>query len=900
MFDLKKALSEWKRSLRKYESFEDGAIAELESHLLDEFDKQRRNGLAEEEAFSAAIKKIGRPEEVGTEYFKENRRSVLAVPSWNRSRFSPGLFLNYLKVSCRKLVRQKGYSLINIAGLAVGMAACLLIMLFVRDELSYDNYNQKADRIFRMTAYLRFGGLDGNIGSVPAPLAAAMQQEFPEVESATRFRERGNFIVRHGDRSYTESRLVFADASIFRVFTLPLRRGDPRTALAEPRTIALSETAARKYFGAADPVGQSLCLDNREDYRVSGVYRDIPANSHFHFDLIASLESLEESRQLRWDGNNFFTYLLLRPGSDPAALQAKFPAFIRKHLGPWIQQAIGRSIDEMFASGVRLEYHLQPLRDIHLRSHLQTEYNLAGNGDIQVVYIFSAIALLILAIAAVNFINLATARSAGRARESGIRKVLGSERRQLVCHFLADSLLLSGMAILLALALTAVALPWFNNLTGKDIHIAGAGIGFVAAAAALMTLLVGLLAGLDPAWRLALARPAEALKGKRAVGAKGGRLRAALVVFQFAVSMVLIVGTLVVFRQLHFIQNKKLGFDKDQVLVLQNAFLLEKQTDAFKNEMLKHPAVVGATVSGFIPVPPSSRNDSSIFPKGKDMSVDNMVAQNWAVDADYIKTMGMRIVAGRDFAKDAPADDTAVVINQEAARRFGWPEPLGQQISFPLDGSLKTFKDRTVIGVLEDFHFESLHSPIGPLVMFLGESRSRISIRFKARQTAAVLAALKRQWQRFAPGQPFEYSFMDEHFAELYRSEQQLGTIFSVFSGLAIFVACLGLLALASFMAERRTKEIGVRKILGATVAEITVLLSREFVKWVVIAALIAWPLSYFAMRRWLQGFAYRTDIGIGLFMLSSLLALLIAILAVSFQAIRAASANPVDSLRYE
>jgi putative ABC transport system permease protein len=810
------------------------------------------------------------------------------------------MFKNYLKVAWRNIVRHKGYSFINIFGLAVGMAACLLILLFVKDELSYDRYNQKTDRIFRMTAYLRFGGLEGNIGSVPAPLAAALKQEFPEVLETARFRGQGNFIVRHGDLSFTESRLIFADASIFQVFTLPLRRGNPQTALTDPYTIVLSETAARKYFGNSNPVGRSLRLDNREDYRISGVFRDIPANSHFHFDLIASMESLSESRQSRWDGNNFFTYLLLRPGSDPAALQAKFPDLIRKYLGPWIQQALGRSIEEMFASGARLEYQLQPLRDIHLHSHLLTEYNLENNGDIRVIYIFSVIALLILAIAAVNFINLATARSAGRTKEAGIRKVLGSERRQLVRQFMADSLLLSGLAIFLALLLAAVALPWFNRLTAKEIGLAGAGIGFVATTATLMTLLVGLLAGFYPAWRLASARPAEALKGKLAVGVRGGRLRAVLVVFQFAVSMVLIIGTQVVFQQLHFIQDKNLGFNKEQVLVLQNAYLLEKQTTAFKNEMLKHPAIASATVSGFLPVPPSSRNDSSLFPKGKDMSTDNVLAQNWTVDADYIKTMGMRIVAGRDFAKDSPADKENVIINQEAARRFGWQVPLGRQISFPLGTNLKTFTDRTIIGVLEDFHFESLRSPIGPLVMYLGEHRERISFRIRAQQTASVLAELKRQWQHFAPGQPFEYSFMDERFAEMYRSEQRLGTIFSIFAGLAIFIACLGLLALASFMAEKRTKEIGIRKVLGASVSEIIVLLSREFAKWVAIAALVAWPLAYYAMHRWLQGFAYRAGISIGLFLLSSLSALMIAILTVSFQAIRAARANPVDSLRYE
>ena len=805
---------------------------------------------------------------------------------------------NYVKTAWRNIARHKGYSFITIFGLAVGLAGCLLILLFIKDELSYDRYNQNYANIYRVTAYVRFGGLDGSIGTVPAPLAAACSREFPEVESAVRFRELGNVIVRHGDKSYTESGLFFADASIFKVFTLPLRRGNPQTALVRPRTIVLSQTTAHKYFGASDPVGRTLRLDNQEDYQITGVFRDIPANSHFRFDLIASLESLAESRQPRWDGNNFFTYLLLRPGSDTAALQAKFPGFIREYLGPWIKQVLGSSIDEVYASGVRLEYHLQPLGDIHLRSQLKTEIGV--NGDIRFVYIFSAIALLILAIAAINFINLSTARSAGRSREAGIRKVLGSEHRQLVCQFLADSLLLSSLAIVLALLLTAIALPWFNNLTNKEIDLGRIGIGFVAVSAAGMTLLVGLLAGLYPAWRLASARPADVLKGNLAAGVRGGRLRAVLVVFQFSVSMVLIIATLVVFRQLHFIQNKNLGFAKDQVLILQNAHLLEKQTAAFKIEMLKHPAIVSGTVSGFLPIRPSNRNDSGLFPKGKIQSNSTIIAQNWKVDADYVKTMGMKIVAGRDFAKDAPADNTAVIINQAAARQLGWQEPLGRQIGFPQDSQVKTFTDRTVIGVVEDFHYESLRSPISPLVMFLGGNGNRISFRFQAGNTASVLSELKRQWQLFAPGQPFEYNFMDERFGEMHRSEQRLGTIFSAFSGLAIFIACLGLLALSSFMAEKRTKEIGIRKVLGATISEIIVLLSREFVKWVAISALIAWPLAYYAMHRWLQGFAYRIQIEFGVFVLSSLLALLIAMLTVSFQAVRAAVANPVDSLRYE
>jgi len=802
---------------------------------------------------------------------------------------------NYLLTSWRTMIRHKGYSFINIFGLAVGMAACLLILLFVRDELSYDRFNQKADRIFRVAAHIRFGGQEGDIGSVPPPLAATFLQEFPEVEATVRFREQGNFIVRHGDRSFTESRLVFADGSFFQVFTMPLRRGNPQTALAEPRTIVLSETAARKYFGAVDPLGRLLRLDNRDDYRVMGVFRDIPPRSHFQFDMIASLDSLEESHQLRWDYNNFFTYLLLRPGNDAAALQAKLPAFIRKHVGPWIRQVTGHSLDELFASGVRVEYYLQPLTDIHLHSQLKSEIDV--NGDIRIVYIFSAIALLILTIAAINFINLATARSAGRAREAGVRKVLGSVRGQLVLQYLTDSLLLAVLAMWLALLLATLALPFFNQLTEKHLHLGGADFVFTAVVALLMVLLVGLLAGSYPAWRLSAARPVEVLKGRLAAGVRGGRLRGALVVFQFAVSIALVVATLVVSRQLGYIQKKNLGFDREQVLILDNAYLLGDRADALKNEMLRTSGVRYATVSGFLPVP-ASRNDIAVVPKGRSLDASTVLAQQWAVDADYIKTMGMKIAAGRDFAKDSPADNTAVIINQAAARQFGWQEPLGQQISFPRDANSTTHL--TVIGVVEDFHFDSLRSPIAPLTLFIGKDRGNIAFRLQSVNVAGVLGDLKRCWHRLAPSQPFEYSFLDQRFAAQYRAEQRLGTIFSVFSGLAIFVACLGLLALASFMAERRTKEIGIRKVLGASVSEMVVLLSSEFVKWVAIAALVAWPLAYYAMNRWLQGFAYRTDIGIGLFVLSSLLTLLIAILTVSFQSFRAARANPVDCLRYE
>jgi putative ABC transport system permease protein len=895
MFNLEKSIRDWKQELRRLASLEDGAIAELESHLREDIDRRKELGSDESEAFDRAVRTVGRPEAIAGDYRKTNARP-LALAEASKRGFAPALLLNYIKIAVRKIRRQKGYAIINIAGLAVGMAACFLILLFVRNELRYDAFNKDADRIFRTSGFFEFGGRSAVFATAPAPMAAELIREVPGIEAVTRFRDKGSLIVRRDDTSFREKRFIYADASVFSVFSIPLLRGDPATALAEPRTLVLNETTARKYFGNNDPLGKILKVDDKDDYMITGVYKDIPAASHFHFDIMASLSTLDESREIIWSNFNFQTYLLLRDRAESARVEASLLPMAKKFMGPEIQTLAKASLDSLLERGdVKLKFSLQPLRMIHLASKTITEFE--PNGSIEIVYIFSAIALFVLLIAGFNFVNLSTARSAGRAREAGLRKVLGSERKQLVRQFLVESVLTSFTAMVLALGLASLALPRFNALAGKAMTLAGTGGWFLAAAAIAVAALTGLAAGAYPAVLISRARPALVFKGKLASGVRSGRLRGALVILQFAISGILLVGTAVVGRQLRYIQSRNLGYQKEQVAVLGNAYLLGSGAEAFRDEILRNSYVSSASISGFLPVP-SSRNFGVVFPKGQFADKRTTSMQKFTVDDGYIKTLGMKIVAGRDFSKAFTTDASATIINQAAARQFGWADPLGQEITIPISqDSMPSFR---VIGVVEDFNFDSLKSPVGPLVMILGKSPELISFRFEAGKASETVALLKNAWNRVAPGQPFEYSFLDERFAAVYRSEEKLGTIFAILAGLSVFVACLGLLGLASFLAEQRTKEIGIRKVLGASAAEVTGLLLREFAKWILAANLIAWPVAYFIMRRWLEGFAYRIGIGPGVFILSGLLVLGIALVSVGFQAVKAALSNPADCLRYE
>ena len=805
------------------------------------------------------------------------------------------MFQNYITTALRNIFKNKGFSLINVTGLAIGMAACLLIFLFVQDELSYDAYHEKADQIYRIAVDYKLRSQEFEVATVGPVVAETMISLYPEVEDAVRFRDPGDLIIQYGDISFRESAAVFTDPSFFNVFSIPLIAGDQKTALAEPHSLVLSRKMAEKYFRNDNPLGKTLKVGNRDDYKVTGVIEKIPDNTHFHYDFLLSLASLDESRVPSWLTLNFQTYLLLKPGSDTKVLESKFSELVTKYVGGEIEKITGISAKLAFGSGqFRFQFYLQPLRDIHLHSDLLAE--LEANSDIKYVYIFSAIALFILIIASINFMNLSTARSAGRAKEVGVRKVLGSQRIQLIRQFLAEAVFFSFFSMILALFLVSLFLSTFNHLSGKSLSISSLGSLFFIGMILLIAILTGILSGVYPAFFLSAFQPVKVLKGELQRGVRSGPLRNSLVVFQFTATIILIIGTLSVYRQLQFIQNRKLGFEKEHVLILDNANLLRDQSQAFKGEVLTHPEYLSATVTGYLPIP-SSRNATTVFPEGDVRS--SSTVQFWTVDYDYIKTLGMTIARGRDFSREYSTDTSSVIINQRAAREFGWEDSIGKKISLPTS-TKGDFITLHVIGVVEDFHYESLRDNIAPLILRLGEDRGHISFRIRTENMNKTITLLKRKWNEFLPTQPFDYYFMDDRFDTMYRSERRIGEVLGVFAVLAVIIGCLGLFGLASFTSERRTKEIGIRKVLGASIPNIMKLLLREFFILVVIANVIAWPIAYFVINRWLQGFAYRAPLSIWIFLASGCSAILIALLTVSYQAAKSAVTNPVDSLRYE
>lgn len=812
------------------------------------------------------------------------------------------MLTNYLKVAFRSLVRSKFFSLINILGLAIGICSFLLIVFFVQDELSYDKHLPHADRMYRLDMTGRFGGNEFNIAVVSAAQGPQMKEDFPEIEDYVRFRTRGNFLVKYGENTFKEEDVAYADANVFEFFGIPMVAGDPATALKEPNALVISEALAKKIFGTDEAVGKVVKISGTDDFKITGVMKALPHNTHFHFEALASVETLDEAKNAIWLSQNFQTYFRLVQGADPAALEAKFPDMVLKYIGPEVEKFIGASMDEFSQAGNKIGYFLTPVTDIHLHSHVDVQ--LGPTGDIKYVYIFSAVAAFILIIACVNFMNLSTARSANRAKEVGIRKVMGAYRSNLIYQFLMESLLITAVAFLFALGFTALSLPYFNQLTGKEFSLDILGTPTLAFALAGILVFVGLLAGSYPAFFLSAFQPASVLKGKLKTGMRSGKLRSTLVVLQFAISIFLVVGTLTVFDQLKYIQSKKLGYDREQLIVLQNTYVLGGSIESFKNEVLNNNAFTNGTVSGFLPIRSSSTN-SAVFPGKNPKSNSTTSCAFFYVDYDYIPTLGMELVAGRNFSKDFGADSTGIIINESTARQFGIADdPIGKELGTYEGGSaddpelnISVFK---VIGVVKDFHFESLKTDIRPAVIFLGKSTSRITFRLNTTDYPAAISYLQQKWNEFAPGQPFEYAFYDEEFNAEYKAEQKVGEIFGIFAGLAIFIACLGLFGLAAFTAEQKTKEVGIRKVLGASVSSIIFLLSREFMKLVLVAFVIAVPVAWFAMDSWLQDFAYRTSLGLEVFLLAGGLSFLIAWLTMSFHSYRAAVINPSRSLRTE
>ncbi|KAA2240985.1 FtsX-like permease family protein [Chitinophaga agrisoli] len=804
---------------------------------------------------------------------------------------------NYLKIAFRNLKRQKVSTSINIAGLAIGLATCILIMLYVQDELSYDRYNEKADRIFRVGLSLRLNGEDVG-GPILGPNAARdLQQEFPEVLKTTRITRETEF-VSYGTSSFKEDKLLRADSGFFDVFTIPFLKGDPKRALNEPNTLVLTRETALKYFGNQDPVGKALLFGSEKTpYRVTGVVGDVPANSHFQFDILASLPGYDQ-QHTGWIYNiNFYTYVVLPAKYNYKQLETKISRLAENRIGSELEQFLKINAKQFREKGDDFGVFLQPLTDIHLRSPFGgTE--LTPGGNILYVYVLLAIAAFMLLIACVNFINLSTATATRRSREVGVRKVLGSVKGQLQQQFLIESVLLAMAALIIGLLIVGLALPFFNQLTGKNLTFRLLTNGSVAAGLVIGTVLVGLLAGSYPAFYLSSFKPVLVLKGRMTTARGRFNLRSGLVVFQFFITISMIIATVTADRQLRYMKTQKVGFDREQVLVIQNTNMLRNNEAVFRDKIIQSPQVTMGSISGQVPVGNTAIDNTTVM--SREQPDKGVMSRFYKVDDAYIPTLGIRMVQGRNFSKSFPTDSSAVILNETAVRALGWQQhPIGKELIGHIDDNgVKTYY--RVIGVVSDFHFESLRQKIGPLVMFLGENSGNILVKTSTAKLPQLLASLKQQWETFSPAAPFSYSFLDDRFEQVYLSEQKIEQVLTLFSSLTIFIACLGLFGLATYTAEQRTKEIGIRKALGASIASVVALLSKDFLKLILIALVLASPIAGWGMHQWLNGFAYKVTINWWTFALAGLLAVGIALLTVSFQSIKAALTDPIKSLRSE
>jgi putative ABC transport system permease protein len=812
---------------------------------------------------------------------------------------------NYMKVAWRNILRKKGFSFINITGLAIGMTVCLLILLFVQYELSYDTYHHNAQDIYRFErAWLSSdGSIRGHFASLAPSFAVFLEKEFPEIENVVRIFPIETTLVSVGDTRYEEKRFYFAEKDIFDVFSIPLITGDPKTALAQPDGLVISKSMAKKYFRDENPLGKQMKIDQTYLFQVTGIMKDTPPNSHVYFDFLApylALKGLQGSGERdyfhgtrNFSDNVTFCYVRFAPGTDPDAVAAKIPDFLDRILGTR-KDKDGIIVPASQGNTILL----QKVSDIHLHSHTSKE--LEANGDIRYVNLFTIIALFVLIIACINFMNLSTARAAQRAREVGLRKVVGASRRSLTNQFLGESLMVALMAIVLALGLVALLLPAFNAFADRDIRF-GLLLNPVGLATVLgVFILTGIISGFYPAIYLSAFRPATILRGELTSGTRGVVMRKVLVVFQFAISVALIVGVGLVYKQMRFMQTADLGYERENIVMLRADQVIKQNWEEFKQQLTSSPHILYATLSKRAPTgrlldAPGFRTELN----GQMLTSPFSMPHN-RVDFDFFKTYGMEIIAGRDFSVDYPSDATkAFILNETAVRHLGLERPA-DAVGLPM-WTFAPFLSGNVIGVVKDFNYESMHHEIIPIITYIQPIQANtISIRIAAEQTREALNDAEVVWKRFNPGYPFQYDFLDDRIAKLYRNEERMMQMFGYFSILAIFIGCLGLFGLASFMAEKRTKEIGIRKVLGASLANITVLLSKEFSLLILAGNIIAWPIAYFAMKAWLNNFAYQTGIGWEVFVLAGFLTLLISLLTVSYQAVKAALTDPAVSVRYE
>ena len=808
------------------------------------------------------------------------------------------MFKNYLTIALRQLGKQKFYSVIKIGGFALGIATCLLITLYIRNELSYDKSYPDADRIYRVVAEYDNNGKVGKGTAFSAPMAKTIKMTFPQIEESARLMPYplfwgagSNEVMPEGktDNTYEEG-FTYADQSLLDMLQLPMVYGDRAHALAEPNTMVISRRKAEKYFPHQNPVGRLFYLNNdmKKPWKVGGVMEDMPATTHLQYDFLLSLTGHElwGGEQDTWWNQNYNMYLKLQPGTDPGQMAEKLTTMWRSKLLPlWTQSGMKDAEKQVKTLGVQL----QPISMVHLTADIDDGGN---HGDIRFVKLFGAVAGFILLLACINFINLSTARSAGRAKEVGLRKVVGSRRTGLIRLFLLESLVLSFFSFLVAIGLAWLLLPFFNKMAATSILFPWKEWWLFPAMTGA-AIVVGLLAGIYPSVYLSSFKPVEVLKGQVSLGARHGGLRNALVVFQFTTSIILIIATLVVSRQMNFLMNRKLGFEKDQVVQVEGVGSLDKQMKSFRDELIKVPGVRNVSLSDFLPIAGSKRNMGTVYNEGKDKEEQGVGAQFWNVDNRYIPTMGIELAQGRNFSDHLISDSTSVIVNETMVRKLGLKDPLGKRFG---RGNWQL----RIVGVMKDFNFESMRQEVGPLCLIIGNWANTMSVKVNAADVKGTLGRIEALWKSFSPHQEFRYAFMDESFSRMYADVQRTGMLFTSFSMLAVIIACLGLFAMSTFMAEQRSKEIGIRKVLGATVSHLTGLLSMNFVKLVLIAFVIASPVAWWGMHKWLQDFAYRTDITGWVFVIAGGMVILIAVATISVQAMRTALANPVKSLRAE
>ena len=807
------------------------------------------------------------------------------------------MLTNFFKIGWRNLIKNKVHSIINILGLSVAITCCILICAYIYNQLTYDTYSKGAKNIYRVELYSNDGNAVNVYPSVDMAVGRGLKDALPEISDYTRMIPFSGYFMSYRENQYKENSIAIVDSNFFEIFTIPFISGNEKTALTEPNNIVITKEFAKKYFGSNDPVGKQLHYSVfKNDLKVTAVIEPVPGNSHFHFDAFISRTTIPNRKDSGWINLGTFTYLKLNKNVDANKLQSKFPQIVAKHAVSEIQKNRGVTLDKAQQSANSMVFKLRPVSDIHLYS--KTKFELEPPGDIQYVYIFGALAIFILLLACVNFVNLATAGAANRSKEVGIRKVMGSLKNQLVFQFISESVLVSFFALLISFLLVYTLLPWYNQLAGEKINFSFFLHPLSILSIAGFTLLTGFIAGIYPAFFISSFKPINALKGMHGNQFKGkSLLRNGLVVFQFSVSLLLIIATLVVHNQLHYMQNRKLGYNKEQLVVINNAGLLKQNHIAFKQELLQDPNVTG--VSNALGIPADSKMSATQV-SSAEMEANKKNAgfsmNIYNVDYDYIPVMQMEMTSGRNFSRDFPADSIdGTIINEVAATALGWTSStaVGKKI---MRSGLPTLN---VVGVVKDFQYASAKQNIAPLMMLLRKGNSYL-VRIKTGDVRAVLSQMQNTWNSFNAGAPFEYSFLDDNFSNLYKSEKITGKIFSIFSVIAILIACMGLLGLISYITTHRTREIAVRKVLGSSVYGIVFLLAKNFMLLIAISLLIAVPVSRWAMNKWLNDFAYRINISWWIFIAAGIIALVITLLTISAQAVKAAMANPVDGLRSE